>query len=539
MKIFVSSADSGKTRLLDTLLKTESRYAPVAADSNGDSASLINNGLSVLWLEDGPLRAARAETERQRAALPPGTPLLVIGSWKSPEDAAELVDAGADDYLASPFEAPDLLLRLRVLEARLQRHTPGWERQLLEERLGDSQKIDTLTTLAGTLAHDFNNILAAILGNAELAMLDLSANEPTRYNLEQIDKASRRAADITRQMLAYSGRSGSGLRPLNLSDLVEEMAELLRTTISKRCTIHYHFERPLPNIVGDPGQLRQVVMNLLINASEATQGKNGEIHVRTGLEQHGEETWTTLEIEDNGAGMTPETRERIFDPFFTTKRTGRGLGLAAVQGIVRAHKGEISVDSTPGKGTIFRILLPVCPESVGLITGPGLEMPDWHGTGSILLIDDEDAVREAARRMLKKAGFEVLEAASGDEGAEMFCRHAASLNAVILDLNMPGLDGFEVYEVIREVRPDMRVIVWSGVDEAAAREKLAKFGTPVILEKPTSARELAVTLKRVLSPEPEPQPQAGNGSSPMPHPHGNGDGPAPRRAEATRQPAER
>ncbi len=411
---------------------------------------------------------------------------------------AGLLESGADDYLGEPRSREDLQLRLQVLEHRMRSN--GGEPRALDRRLTDSQKIDTLAALAGTLAHDFNNILAAILGNAELAMLDLTPNSSTRYSLEQIDKASRRAAEITRQMLTYTGRSETALRPVQLTQLVREMAELLRASVSKRCRMEFEFQEDLPPVLGDAGQLRQVVMNLLLNASDAIGAEGGTVRLRTGLVYQEEEQRVCLEVQDNGSGMAPETLARIFEPFFTTKRSGRGLGLAAVHSIVHAHHGTITVDSELKRGSTFRLLFPAATHGQVIIP-PEQELPDWKGTGNILLIDDEDAVREVAQRLLRKAGFHVYEAASGDEGAEMFCRHAHELHAVILDLNMPGLDGFEVYEVIRKVRPETKVIVWSGFDEAVARERLRGIGDPVILEKPSSARELAAALERVLTRE--------------------------------------
>lgn len=474
--------------------------------SGADSTPIGEEDLCVLWLE-GRQEEGCAKVARRRRQSSEHLPILVVGPWVAKGDIDLILQAGADDYLVAPVTAAELQIRLLVMERRMKRSAPDAAQRRLEERLSESQRIETLTTLAGTLAHDFNNILAAILGNAELALLDSNSSASIRYSLEQIDKASRRAAEITRQMLTYSGRGDSALGPIDLTALVEEMGELLRISLSKRCSIHHHFTRPLPLMVGDASQLRQIIMNLLLNASEAIGGGNGEVHVRTGVVDRDDDgRWVSLEVEDNGIGMSPETLSHIFDPFFTTKRTGRGLGLAAVQGIVQAHRGEISVHSELGRGSRFTLLFPTVGDSAASSVSPSLDMPDWHGTGTILLVDDEEAVREAARRLLKKAGFNIYEAASGDEGAEMFCRYADELQAVILDLNMPGLDGFEVYQIIREVRPQMRVIVWSGFDAAAAREKLAQFGDPLIIEKPTSARELAIALKQVLSsPSAEPR----------------------------------
>jgi CheY-like chemotaxis protein len=292
------------------------------------------------------------------------------------------------------------------------------------------------------------------------------------------------------------------LSGVNLNELVQEMAELLRISIPKSCAIRYYFSRPLPPICGQPSQLRQVVMNLLINAGEAMGKDGGTILVRTGtIEEDGLPAGVTLEVRDTGSGMSAEVRARIFDPFFTTKKSGRGLGLAAVQGIVRDHRGKIEVESQPEQGSTFRILFPVYRGAEHVSGRPHEVEVDWHGTGNVLLIDDDDAVREAAQRLLRKAGYTVLEARSGSEGIEAVRRFGGVVHAAVLDINMPGMDGYAVYKAMRAVRPDIRVLIWSGLEPEGVRARLKELGHDLeVIEKPSHMRDIAVALKRLLAP---------------------------------------
>ncbi len=431
------------------------------------------------------------------------TPLVVLGAWQREAEIAPLLAAGADDYIVFPCEPEAIALRLAVADHQARKHSAGSEQKRLEERMARTSKTESLATLAGSLAHDFNNLLAAILGNAELAMMDALPQSPVRYCLEQIDKTSRRAAELAHQMLIYAGRGAndSEFSAVNLNELVQEMAELLRISIPKSCAIQYYFSRPLPLICGEPSQLRQVVMNLLINAGEAMGERGGSTFVRTGaIEEDGLATGVSLQVRDTGCGMSAEVRARIFDPFFTTKKSGRGLGLAAVQGIVRAHQGKIEVESQPGQGSTFHIVFPVYR---------GAEHPparthelevDWHGTGNVLLVDDDDAVREAAQRLLKRAGYTVVEARSGSAGIEAVRKFGGVIQAVVLDINMPGLDGYAVCQAIRALRPGIRVLIWSGLDPEEVRARLMELGDSLqVIEKPSHMRDIAVALKRLLA----------------------------------------
>jgi two-component system cell cycle sensor histidine kinase/response regulator CckA len=439
------------------------------------------------------------------------TPIVVIGTWVQPDEVAPLLENGADDYVQSPCSPQSVAMRLAVATHLARKHSADAEQKRLEERLAQTSKTESIATLAGSLAHDFNNLLAAILGNTELALIDIAPQSPIRYSLEQIDKTSRRAAELARQMLTFSRRGvkGSEFSAVNLNELVQEMAELLRISIPKSCIIRYYFTRPLPLIWGDPSQLRQVVMNLLLNAAEAIDERGGTIFVRTGvMEGDGMPSKLTLEVRDTGAGMAPEVRSRIFDPFFTTKRAGRGLGLAAVRGIVEAHKSHIEVESEPGAGSTFRIVFPVS-QGLAAITHPDSEPdPDWHGCGNVLLIEDEDAVRDAARRLLVKAGYTVLEARGAREGIETIRRFGGVIHAVVVDINIPGIDGLEVYQAARMARPGIRLLILCGYDPDGVRERLSCIGPDVqVVEKPSQKRELALALKRLLAPRDSDQPQ--------------------------------
>ncbi|MCX7819505.1 MAG: PAS domain S-box protein [Kiritimatiellae bacterium] len=377
------------------------------------------------------------------------------------------------------------------------------EKRRIEARMTEVQRLESLGVLAGGIAHDFNNILMAILGNAELAAQDLPSHSPVRVNLQEIALSARRAAELCRQMLAYAGRGRFVVEIFDLNRLVDEMLGLLRTTISKRAVLNVHLEPNIPPVRADPSQIRQVVMNLVINASEALGDRSGTITVRTGvtrcdrayLDQAAFETnlpeglYVLLEVADTGCGMDPATLGRIFEPFFTTKFAGRGLGLSAVLGIVRAHKGGIKVYSEPGKGSLFKVLLPASPAPI--VEEPAL-LPELagHEGGLVLFVDDEESVRALGGRMLERMGFRVVLAADGREALEMFSNRPKEWVLVVLDLTMPRMDGEETFRRLREVRPDLPVILASGytADELSAR--FASKGFAGFLQKPFTIAEL-------------------------------------------------
>ena len=389
------------------------------------------------------------------------------------------------------------------------------DRQALERKLQESQKLESLGVLAGGIAHDFNNLLSGVLGNASLARMDLPAESPVQSFLEQIEFAAKRAADLCRQMLAYSGKGRFVVQRLDLNALIEETTRLLQVSISKRAVLKISLADALPAVLGDATQLRQVVMNLVINASEAVGDKSGFISITTGLTRADrgylagtfsapdlpDGDYIYLEVADNGGGMPPEVQARIFDPFFTTKFTGRGLGLAAVLGIIRGHKGALKVFSEAGWGTTFKILLP-CAE------GPA-EMPaaaaapalaGWRGSGTALVVDDEETVRVTTARMLEALGFSTRLADHGRTGVEEFRAAPDAYALVVLDLTMPHMDGEEAFHQITAIRPGARVLLMSGFNEQEAIARFTGKGLAGFLQKPFNLAALREKLQQIFPP---------------------------------------
>lgn len=386
------------------------------------------------------------------------------------------------------------------------------ERKRFDEQLQLAQKLESLGILAGGIAHDFNNLLVGVLGNAGLALMELEADAPLRRHLECISTAAIRASDLCRQMLAYSGRGATLFEPIDLSSLVREMINLLKVSISKRVTLECDLADGLAAIMGDPTQIRQIVMNLVTNASEAIGERVGRITVRVRMEDVDERIlarsyvndglppgrYLCLEVRDNGVGMDQEIQSRIFDPFFTTKFTGRGLGLAAVLGIVRSHKGAIRVESELERGARFRVYLPANAVSPSINTGPPLDPPMERASGSILVIDDESHVRLFATEALKRFGFSVLQATDGPEGIELFRAHEHEIAAVLLDATMPLMSGEETFQALMEIRSDTPVILSSGFNETEATDRFVGQGLAGFLQKPYGPGELIRAIRQVI-----------------------------------------
>jgi PAS domain S-box-containing protein len=384
------------------------------------------------------------------------------------------------------------------------------ERAKLHAQLLKVQKLESLGLLAGGIAHDFNNILTAILGGAQTAKLSLVSESPAHADLDIVVTAAQRAAGLTRQMLAYSGKGHFEIRPLDLSRVVREIANLLETTISKKVQMRLELASDLPVVEADIAQVQQVLMNLVINGAEAIGDERGTVLVTTGaqdIDAHYAESlvssevgagrYVFIEVHDTGTGMDAETTAKIFDPFFTTKFTGRGLGLAAVLGIVRAHRGAIKVYSSPGRGSTFKVFFPA---SSGVPVEPDRAAPRFRGAGVALVVDDDDGVRRAARRMLELFGFEVLEAENGRVGAERFAVRPREIAVVLLDMTMPEMGGEETFRELRRVREDVPVILTSGYNEVEATRRFTAKGLAGFLQKPFGPDDLAEKLAAALAP---------------------------------------
>jgi len=390
------------------------------------------------------------------------------------------------------------------------------EQKKRAEQFRETQKLESLGVLAGGIAHDFNNLLTGILGNASIVLDDLPAGSPHRAPLEAVVSASERAAQLAQQMLAYSGRGRFVLEQIDLSARVREILPLLKASIPATVELRLDLAGNLPLIEADPAQLQQLMMNVIINGAEAIPaGSPGTLTILTRPQQidesflrsHTTPTGSELaagphvlfEVRDSGAGMDEATVARIFDPFFTTKFMGRGLGLAAVLGIVRGHRGSVEVKSRPGQGTVFRFLFPAAAgarETPPLAKQP--EALDLRGDGVILVVDDEEIVRHMAQQALQRYGYTVLLAEEGSCGLDLFRREASRIRCVVLDLTMPVMSGEQTLARMKAAHNDIPIILSSGFDEAQAMERFRGQGVAAFLQKPYKASVLVEKVKLVL-----------------------------------------
>ncbi len=404
--------------------------------------------------------------------------------------------------------AKDVTARRQAEEARRE----------LQQRMQFAHKMESLGVLAGGVAHDFNNLLMGILGNADLAMQRLPADSPAREGLEDIGKAARRAADLARQMLAYAGRGHVTPSRVDLRRLVEEFGHLLESMVPTKGALRFDLGEQVPAIEADATQIRQVVMNLVTNASDALGEGGGVIRVSVGAralsarelarlapgEERSEGVYGFVQVTDTGSGMDAETRSRMFDPFYSTKFTGRGLGMAVVHGIVHTHRGVIEVDSAPGEGTSVRVLFPA-------VEGEAEATPEGHAPvdpapgrrhGTILLVDDEPTVLEVVSRMLHSCGYDVLTAADGREAERLYREHGEGIAGVILDWTMPEPDGRATLRALRAIDPAARVLVSSGFGESEATERFDEDRPDGFLQKPYTVSVMCDALRRVLEDPP-------------------------------------
>jgi PAS domain S-box-containing protein len=392
------------------------------------------------------------------------------------------------------------------------------ERRALEQKVQQAQKLESLGLLAGGLAHDFNNLLVGILGNASLAREELPASSPVAPLLDDIETAGKRAAELTRQMLAYAGKAERRVERLELNQLVRDTLPLVSGVVSRKATLALELSPELLHVSGDVTQLRQILMNLLTNASDALVDGVGRIVVRTGALRLTRsdldavsidhtldgDAHAFVEVSDDGCGMNPATQARIFDPFFTTKFTGRGLGLAAVLGILRAHGGGISVDSSPGRGSRFRVLLPRVDGDAASTAPPALAAtaegtaPRPIAGGRVLVVDDETAVLQLAVRALERVGYSVDAAKDGAEALARFAERSHEYDAIVLDLTMPGLQGNEVLAGLRARRADVPVVITSGFDELDVRHRFGGDARSWFLAKPWTVGTLVDAVARAI-----------------------------------------
>ncbi|MDQ6989054.1 MAG: PAS domain S-box protein [Mariprofundaceae bacterium] len=353
------------------------------------------------------------------------------------------------------------------------------EKDKMQRQVEHTQRLESMGVLAGGIAHDFNNILTSILGNASILKHNIS-NINDAQKLGNIISASERAANLCRQMLAYSGKGHFVIEVIDMSDILKDMVQLLEVSIEKHAHLEYELEQKLPKVEADVAQLQQVIMNLVINASEAIEHQHGHITVRTGLmdadsaylsQCHADDIeageYIYLEVQDNGSGMSQDVQSKVFEPFFTTKFTGRGLGMSAILGIVKGHHGALLLTSEAGQGTTFRVLFPTSGYFDAVENTDITVIREIPKTlkGTVLVVDDEAMVLEVSTALLKRMGFDVLQAKDGEKGVEIYNAHKADISMVLLDLTMPRMSGKECFFKLREVNKDVPVLFSSGYSE--------------------------------------------------------------------------
>jgi two-component system cell cycle sensor histidine kinase/response regulator CckA len=394
------------------------------------------------------------------------------------------------------------------------------ERRALDNQLLEMQRVESIGILAGGIAHDFNNLLTGVLGFTRLAAAEAEASgsETIRSHLQQIEECSLRAADLCKQLLAYAGKGQFALETIDVSELVRDTSSLVESIVGSNARLEFDLTDHLPLVEGDPTQLRQVVMNLVTNAFDALGQQDGVVRVRTGQQQFSQATLQTarargdlppgnhvfLEVSDTGPGMSEEVVARIFDPFFTTKFAGRGLGLAAVQGIVRTHRGAILVTSVVGKGTTFTVVLPAAddpeaqPPTIAHAAEAVVDTRAASG-GTVILIDDEAAVLSLARTALERGGFKVLTAKDGPSGLEMFAAQRQEVVCVIVDMTMPGMNGLEVLRALRAADDRIPLLSMSGYTEKSLDAATAELNLAGFVEKPFRLGDLVAAVQSALA----------------------------------------
>jgi len=385
-----------------------------------------------------------------------------------------------------------------------------------QHKMEHVQRLESLGVLAGGVAHDFNNLLTTIMGHASLGRLKASPMNDATRSFEAIEDASRQAAELCQQMLAYSGKGKFVVKPLDLSELVREMRRLLQVGLRKNTILREDLTVNLPAIMVDMEQMRQVIMNLVTNAGEAIGERSGVIVIATGMMQADEDylkggyiqeevlqpgRYIWLEVSDTGCGMDDEIIAHLFEPFYTTKFTGRGLGMSAVLGIVRGHKGAIKVYSEQDKGTTIKVLIPASDQTPVLLTQPEGAPEQIKGNGRlVLVVDDEASIRSVAALMLENAGYKTLQAADGIEGVEALKAHRDEVDCVLLDMTMPRMGGEEAFTEMRRIRPDLRVVLSSGYNQQTATQRFTGKGLAGFVQKPYTPDNLLIALDKVLNP---------------------------------------
>jgi PAS domain S-box-containing protein len=386
------------------------------------------------------------------------------------------------------------------------------KRLKLEAQIQQVQKFESLNLMAGSIAHNFNNLLMVVLGNLELALDSLPPLSPERRDIENAEKAAKHAAELSSLMLTYVGHKQMDIQELDISDIIRGMSEILGLALSKKAVLKFNCNLTTALFKGDPAQIRQVVMNLVSNAAEAVGDNLGTITLTTSTmfcdrscfplpfqkENLPEGDYVYLEVADTGCGMDQETQDKIFDPFFTTKFQGRGLGMAVVLGILRSHRGTILLDSQPGEGTTIRVLFPALEASEKAETKAAGDEYKRKGKGAVLMIDDDADVLQVGERMLERLGFQVLTTPDAAEAIEIFQKLADNLDCVLINLTMPKMDGVELFHKLREIRQNIPIIICSGYTEEQVMNRFRENKPEGFIQKPYRIKQLEEKIKMII-----------------------------------------
>ncbi len=486
-------------------------YEIIGANSGNDAIRLAQSSapdlilLDIMMPDINGYEVCRILKEQENTR---DIPVIFITAMIEETNEVKGFSLGAVDYITKPFKPAILKRRIRT---HLELRQAEKDKLELEQQFQQYQKLESLGVLAGGIAHDFNNILAIIIGYCSLIKLNYGTAEK---NIPIIESAAERAAVLCRQMMAYAGKAQLTKTRINLVEKVEEIVSMLKVTLPQNSVIKTDLSPEIPLIEADASQLGQVVMNLIINASEAIgteQGKVGvslnRIKITAGKaikDYNGKPIapgeYVCLEVTDDGCGMSEETKWRIFEPFYTTKFTGRGLGMSAVLGIVISHGGALQLFSQPDQGTTFKVYLPVqvSETAVDEVLTASKPVDQWRGSGTVLIAEDEDSIRHMARNFLEMFGFTVLEASNGKEALEIYQKNAAEITLVLTDMGMPVMDGYELFHKLKNLDPELPIIVSSGYGDAEVSERIGSDNIAGIISKPYNPGQLREVLKSLV-----------------------------------------
>ena len=437
-------------------------------------------------------------------------PIIFITAMIEETNEVKGFNLGAVDYITKPFKPAILKRRVKT---HLELRQAEKDKLTIEQQFQQCQKLESLGILAGGIAHDFNNILTIIMGHCHLIMVD---PDNAMARVLPIQKAAERAADLCSQMLVYAGKASIAKSEIDMKSLVEEMINMLKNTIQQNVLIKPDLASDVPLVHGDASQLRQIVMNLIINSSEAVGEDQGEVIVSLknitfspgdlNKDHLGKVIppgrYVCLEVTDNGCGMDDETKRRIFEPFFTTKFTGRGLGMSATLGIITAHKGSLQLTSRPGSGTTICVLLPI--QKAASVSPESLQKDAsqlWQGSGTVLLVEDEEQIAILAKAMMTRLGFTVIVAANGREALESYRINAADIAVVVTDMGMPIMDGYTLFRELKNLDPKLPIIISSGFGDSVVTSKIAREEISGMLSKPYNFEQLRDVLRSVMEEE--------------------------------------